>query len=132
MSEMTQKMFGIHASALVLRQERLQTIASNIANADTPGYHARDIDFSAALKAATGGPPAEGMQRTRAMHLDGLPELAQNHRVWRVPTQPSLDGNTVDAHQEHAAYGRAALEYRASLSFLEGRIRGLLTAITGQ
>lgn len=108
--------FGLHADALPLRQQRLELIASNLANADTPGYKAVDLDFGAALQRATSGAGAGGRTPT----------------VERASSQPSLDGNTVEAHVEQAAYARAALEYRVSLSLLEGRIRGMLTAITGQ
>lgn len=131
-STLSQAIFGVHAEALSLRQERMQTIASNLANADTPHYQARDIDFSIALRAATQDVPSGGMQRTAAAHMNSLPELARQHQVYRTSTQPSLDGNTVDANTEHAAFARAALEYRASLGFVESRIHTLLTAITGE
>ena len=110
-------LFGLHAAALPLREQRLKLLAANLANADTPHYKAVDIDFATALRrAAAGGAEA------------ALPAPV----LWRVPTQPSLDGNTVETDVEQAAFGRAALEYRVSLSLLEGRIRSLLTAITGQ
>ncbi|MFZ5755472.1 MAG: flagellar basal body rod protein FlgB [Pseudomonadota bacterium] len=125
---MGRALFGVHGDALALRSERLQVIASNIANADTPGYKARDIDFDVALRAVVardknggnggqGGPPA----------AVGIPR-----EVYRVPAQPSLDGNTVDTDMEHAAFARAALEYRASLGFVEDRARSIVTALTGQ
>jgi flagellar basal-body rod protein FlgB len=114
-------LFGIHAQALALRQERMQLLASNVANADTPGYKAQDLNFSAALQAATAGPaPSVPADAARAARFE------------RTALQPSLDGNTVDAQLEHAAYAQAALEYRVSLNFLESRVRGLLLAITGQ
>ena len=107
---------GLHAQALPLREQRLQLIASNLANADTPGYKAVDLDFAAALKQAREGGAVGANAPT----------------VARPSSQPSLDGNTVAADAEQAAYARAALEYRVSLNLLEGRIRSLLTAITGQ
>ena len=131
-SKASRDMFGVHADALALRQERMQVIASNLANADTPNYQARDIDFSAALHAATQGAAKEMVNRTAPGHLPAMAELASMHAVYRVPTQPSLDGNTVDTNTEHAAFARAAVEYRASLEFVQDRARTLLTALTGQ
>jgi len=121
---------GPHAQALPLREERLKLIASNLANADTPGYKAKDLDFEAALKARTEKSP---LRTTDFRHFDfpvppGQPPFQFN----RPELQPSLDGNTVDAHAERAAYGRAALEYRASMTFVETKVRTMMTAITGQ
>lgn len=133
MSEATRFLFGIHADALPLREQRLNAIASNLANADTPNYKARDIDFEAALKASGGG-NGSGLATTDRQHL-GLSTQGgafDAPMVERNTSQPSLDGNTVDSDVEHAAFSRASLEYRASLSFIESRVRGLLTAITGQ
>ena len=120
--------FDIAGSALQAQSVRLSTIASNLANADTPNYKAKDIAFDDVLRQAAGA--AAPMQTTDARHMNGLnlqPQLFE-----RTPLQPSLDGNTVDADTERAAYGRAALEYRASLSFIESKVRTMLTAITGQ
>jgi len=126
---------GVHADALPLREQRMQLIASNLSNVDTPGYKARDLDFDAALKAAgntregLGGPLAT----TSEQHLAVGTEAGLNpFQITRQADQPSLDGNTVDPDAERAAYGRAAMEYRASLSFLESKVRSMLTAITGQ
>ncbi len=123
---------GISAQLLPLREQRLNLIASNLANADTPGYKARDMDFQTALKAANQGPKAN-MLRTHVRHLQ-LPSHTQMSPgvIEREVSQPSLDGNTVNSEVEHAAYARATLEYRASLTFIEARVRGLMTAITGQ
>ena len=127
---------GIHGTALALREQRLQVLASNLANADTPGYRAQDIDFNAALDAARlqrEGLPGTGLAATREGHLsDAIATGQAPFHFARQASQPSLDGNTVDPDAERAAYGRAALEYRASLSFLESKVRTLLTAITGQ
>jgi len=121
---------GPHAQALPLREQRLKLIASNLANADTPGYKARDLDFEAALDVASGQAP---LQITDRQHFafpvaPGEPPF----QFIRPELQPSLDGNSVDAHAERAAYGRAALEYQASLTFIETKVRTMLTAITGQ
>ncbi|MDH5822743.1 flagellar basal body rod protein FlgB [Luteimonas sp. RD2P54] len=122
---------GFQADALPLREQRMKLIASNLANVDTPGYRAQDLDFNAALAAAGSARQAAGA--TREGHLAGNAlEGLLPFQFAREATQPSLDGNTVDPDAERAAYGRAALEYRASLSFLESKVRTMLTAITGQ
>ena len=98
---------GIHATALRVRAQRLDIIASNIANAGTPGYKARDLDFKAALVGAT----------------DAL--------RYRVPVQKSLDGNTVELANEQVPFAENAIKYLATLSFLSGRIQGIMTAWKG-
>lgn len=121
---------GLHADALPLREQRMKLIASNLSNADTPGYKAQGLDFEAALSAASGG--ATGLRTTHEQHLSTAVGGSGALLFERPASQPSLDGNTVDADAERAAYGRAALEYRATLSFVEAKVRTLLTAITGQ
>ena len=120
-------LFGIHGTALALRQERLNLLASNVANADTPGYKAQDMNFAAALQAATGSNGLGGTQPALSTQ-----QAAESARYERQALQPSLDGNTVDAQLEHASYAQAALEYRVSLNFVEARVRAMLLAITGQ
>jgi len=134
MSNPISSYLGLQADALPLREQRMKLIASNLANADTPGYQARDLDFNAALANAArvreaGNAPAR--EQGNRIPLSGFDTL-QPFEVARIASQGSLDGNTVDPDAERAAYGRAALEYRASLSFLESKVRTLLTAITGQ
>ena len=104
--------------------------AQNLANADTPGYKARDIDFGSALAHAQG--VQKGMVQTHANHMStgGLSGAAATG--YRVPAQPSLDGNTVETDREHAAFMDNAIRYQASLNFLEGRIQGILRAIKGE
>ncbi len=116
---------GIHGTALVLREQRLQVLASNLANADTPGFQAQDLDFAGALQAALS--PASG-----GGNVDALEAAATQARYARPGVQPSLDGNTVDTQREQATYAQAALEYRASMAFVESKVRTMLTAITGQ
>jgi flagellar basal-body rod protein FlgB len=120
---------GFHADALQFHRQRLEVLAANIANADTPGYLARDLDFSAVLAAAQ-QPSAPA--RTQSSHLCAGTDLPAAAHVYRVPSQPSADGNTVELHQEQARFAEAAVHYRASLSFVDSRVRSLLTAITGQ
>lgn len=135
MSNPISSYLGFQADALPLREQRLKLIASNLANADTPGYRARDIDFNAALQAA-GQARQAGQSPHAETHPDhlslGAIDGLHAFETVRLSAQPSLDGNTVDPDAERAAYGRAALEYRASLNFLESKVRTLLTAITGQ
>ena len=125
---------GVHAAALKLRARRTELLAANLANADTPGYRARDIDFKSALAAAGGGASGVHLATTQRGHIGatgvngtGSPELK-----YRVPLAPSLDGNTVDAQLEQAAFARNTVSYQATLSFLGAKFRGLMTAITGQ
>ncbi len=110
----------VHAEALKLRAQRQQVLASNIANADTPDYKARDIDFNAALRAAITA--AEADMPTSAP----APQL-----LYRSVVQPSADGNTVDMDVERAQFAQNAARYEASLTFLNSKIRGLLAAIKG-
>lgn len=131
-------LFGIHAQALELQRRRMELIAGNIANADTPGFKARDLDFRAALDAASG--PAGGrplaVGRTDDLHLalGGTPgaAAAAGEPAYRIATQPAADGNTVDVQVEQGQYAEAALRYQASLSFADSRIKSLITALTGQ
>lgn len=107
-------LFGIHGQALSLRSERLTMLASNIANAATPNYKARDIDFESALGLMTSGN-----------------DLASAVR-YRVPVQPSLDGNTVELSTEQTAFAENAVQYRTTLAFLEGRIATVTRALKGE
>lgn len=120
-------LFGQLPAALRVHSQRLNTLASNIANADTPGYRARDIDFRAAL---AGEQSATDPRRTHSAHLTGGSPMTA-HQVWRVPLQPSMDGNTVDTQVEQAKFAEAALRYEATLRFMDGRVRSLVSAITG-
>ncbi len=123
------KHFGVHAQAMQLKSQRNEVLATNIANADTPGYKARDLDFNAVLRQASG----DGLRVTNARHLMTNGATAgQAQLMYRVPTQPAQDGNTVDVQQEQAAFAENAVRYQASLEFLNSRIRGLSTAIRGQ
>jgi flagellar basal-body rod protein FlgB len=112
-------LFGVHGKALALRSQRLSLLASNIANASTPNYKARDIDFEAALKTAT---------ETDA----STASAAQGAMGYRVPLQPSLDGNTVELSTEQTLFAENAVKYRTTLSFLEGRINTINRALRGE
>jgi flagellar basal-body rod protein FlgB len=135
--------FDLHVRALGLANQRLELLADNVANADTPNYKARDIDFRSAMQSAgqttgqNGGPNPDlsgelAMTVTRAGHLPsagGGPNTT--NPLYRVPDQPSLDGNTVDSQKENAAIAETSVQYQATLTFLSARIRGLRDAITG-
>jgi len=111
-------LFGIHGAALALRSQRLSMLASNIANAATPNYKARDIDFDKALKLATQG--------------RGTDAAVGNSVAYRVPVTPSLDGNTVELSTEQTLFAENAVQYRTTLAFLEGRIGTLKRALKGE
>lgn len=131
MPDLISDYLGIHAQAMPLREQRMKLIASNLGNADTPGYKAQDLDFDAALRAAHGR-PGSAAAITAGERPWASGQGPGPFQIARQGVQPNLDGNTVDPDAERAAYGRAALEYRASLSFVESRVRSMLTAITGQ
>jgi len=127
---------GVHADALKLQSQRMEVLANNLANADTPGYKARDIDFKAAL-AQAGSPGASlPLSTTSAGHLGGASANGTGDTSgalkYRVPLAPSLDGNTVDAQLEQAAFADNTVRYHATLSFISARLKNLMTAITGQ
>jgi len=125
-----EKALGIHPEALAVRAKRAEVIASNIANADTPGYKARDMDFKSALAQAS-QKLQSGMSRTHDKHFDVRTEL-NNNVQFRMPDQADTgDGNTVDAQVERNLYLENSMQYQASIQFLSGRIKGLKKAITG-
>jgi flagellar basal-body rod protein FlgB len=122
--------------ALQLRSERQRLIASNIANADTPGYIARDMDFAKTLKAATGSLPAAGALATsHTGHLGtggaGGAKVA-GELLYATPSQTNLDRNTVDMDRERASFADNAIKYEATLRFINSNVRTSLQAITGQ
>lgn len=125
---------GIHPTALLLRAKRTELLAANIANAETPGYLARDFDFQSALRSAHADSDS-GMLRLHVSqpgHASGmLADGGFGELLYRVPTQPSVDGNTVDGQVEKAEFARNSLHYMASLTFLNGRISGVMRALRG-
>ena len=127
---------SFHQTVIGLRAQRQQVLAGNIANADTPNFKARDFDFSKALKEAVAGRSSAAMQpvRTDSRHLgpNRGPDAGQARLGYRVPLQPSVDGNTVDMDVERAQFSENAMQYEASLTFLSGKIKTLMSAIQGQ
>lgn len=125
------KALGIHQFTLGIRAKRAEVISSNIANADTPQYRARDVDFSRALDNARHQQQGMKMNRTNGQHFDTR-MLAAEQVKFRIPHQPDTgDANTVDIQQEQAAFMENALEYQMSLGFLDGKFAGLKKALKG-
>ncbi|MEF9995626.1 MAG: flagellar basal body rod protein FlgB [Burkholderiaceae bacterium] len=125
---------NFHSQALLLRAERQRVLASNIANADTPNFKAKDFDFNRALAAATGASAATAVApaRTAVGHQTLAQTAAAPFMQYRVPEQGALDANTVDMDRERANFADNAVRYEASLRFLNGQIKTLMTAINGQ
>ncbi len=122
---------GIHQKALAFRSQRTEILASNIANADTPGYKARDIDFKAAMANAD-MQSSSSLARTNPKHIQVNTAGNQSEILYRTPNQSSLDGNTVDGLIEKGQFAENAFRYQASLTFLEGKFRGMMAAIKGE
>jgi len=121
---------GIHDKALLVRSSRAELLASNIANSDTPGYKARDIDFKAAL--ADIQQHNQALRLTHRNHIPQSGQLAGMDVLYRIPNQSSLDGNTVDSQLEKSAFAENALRYQASLTFLDMKFKGLIAALKGE
>jgi flagellar basal-body rod protein FlgB len=128
-----------HGKALVVRAERQRTIASNIANADTPGYVSRDVNFKAAMAEALEGksqvapaaPQATPDVRHLPLQMRGS-ELNNSALGYTPPSQPALDNNSVDLDRERANFVDNAVRYETTLRFINGNSRTILSAITGQ
>lgn len=119
--------FGIHERALGLRNQRIELVASNIANADTPLYKAKDLDFQKILSNANPSP----MAATNSRHFETGEIENSNGVVFRIPYNSAVDGNTVEINVEQAKYGEAASQYQATLQFLESRISGIRKSLRG-
>lgn len=160
MLERLTSQLDFHSKALVLRAERQRVIASNIANADTPGYAARDLDFASALRNATGGSGGGSTMSNGASlqlassqgnsiggaykggdlgHSGFLPipgaiggSAGDGKLAYSIQTQPAMDGNSVDLDRERAAFADNSVHYEATLRFINGQAKTLLTAIQGQ
>lgn len=146
--------FSFHENALKVRGKRQEMIAANIANADTPKYKARDIDFQSVMKKSlesTGGTDispsalnaeafrnASALLKTSSGHLEGTPTSANlfgntsGDALYRPMVQGSVDGNTVDMDVERNEFADNALRYEASVTMITGQIKKMLTAINGQ
>lgn len=123
-------LFGVHEKGLILRSKRAEVLASNMANADTPGYKARDFDFKSVLSQL--GESSSSIKRTHTNHVGFNGTPASLDLAYRLPTSASLDGNTVDVNAEQARYAQNALDYQTSVRFLNGKISSYLSALRGE
>ena len=124
--------FGIHERALIAAADRIGVLATNIANADTPNYKARDYDFAGTLADVSQG-GALPMSRTHVGHLPvATGSTTEDELKYRIPFQPSLDGNTVEAPVEQAKFAENSVRYQTSLDFINRQVAALQLAITGQ
>jgi flagellar basal-body rod protein FlgB len=130
---------GFHQDALRIRAKRQEVIAANIANADTPNYKARDIDFKSAMQQATQAATGSRLSTitTSEKHMNGVAtnnanSAAPGEPLFRPIIQGSVDGNTVDMDVERNAFADNAIRYEASLLMMNGQIKKMLTAIQGQ
>jgi len=124
------KAFGVHDNALLLFERRTQLIGENIANADTPNYKARDIDFNSILKNAKTN--QLNMNTTNNDHISLSSGAQSSATQYRIPTQNSADGNTVDMQQEKAAFAENSVRYQTTLNILTRRIGGMIKAFRGE
>jgi flagellar basal-body rod protein FlgB len=136
MAEPIDQLFQFHQTALNLRAFRQQLLASNIANAETPGYKARDIDFAAALRDASEGRTGSlaansALNATNDRHLGGAAQTAPAPVLYRGAQQPSVDGNTVDMDAERNRFAENAVHYDANLTFINAQIKLMLAALQG-
>lgn len=123
---------GVHDDALALRGRRAEVLANNIANADTPNFKARDVDFAAVLAGQLDSYELP-LEQTAVRHQDEFlsPDAAAD-LLFRTPHQPSVDGNTVELQEEMARYTENAIRYQASFQFLNSKFKGLTSAIKGE
>ena len=120
---------GFHASALQLRSRRNEMLASNIANAATPNFKARDIDFDTELKRIN---KIGNVETTNSSHFSSIQKRIGKDSVFRLPIHPSLDGNTVEMAVEQMQFSENVMRYQTTLSFLNNKISGLRSAIKGE
>ncbi len=122
--------FGIHAKALMVRDQRASQLANNLANVNTPNYKAVDIEFNELLAASMAG-NSQKVQTTAPNHLNGSADFSTNLK-YRVSNHVSMDGNTVDKDLETAEFTKNSLNYQASLSFLDSKIKSMMVALRGE
>ena len=120
---------GFHASALQLRSRRNEMLASNIANAATPNFKARDLDFDTELKRIN---KIGNIQTTNNSHFASIQKRIGKDSVFRLRIHPSLDGNTVEMAVEQMQFSENVMRYQTTLSFLNNKISGLRSAIKGE
>ena len=120
---------GVHEAALLHRAKRMEVLAANLANADTPNFKARDLEFATVLDGQLAG--ARTLKTTNPEHIAAVTFATRDRLMYRMPHQPAQDGNTVEADLELARYAENAVSYQASLLFATGKISTLRTALTG-
>ena len=121
-----ESLFATHGKALEIHARRMELIASNLANADTPGFKARDVDFKALLADSMN---ESTLRVSHERHLRSGGEIEDARLLYRRPLQPSLDGNTVDSNMEKTALSEASMRYESSLTFLTRKLTGLKSAL---
>jgi len=133
-----ESIFGIHEQALKVRVKRSELLANNLANADTPNFKARDLDWRKMLGQSqnelkmipTGKPD---LVRTHSRHIAASADFTTSDFLkYRMPTQPALDGNTVETHIEKAQFMENAMQQQATLGFIDGKIKGIRGALRGE
>ena len=124
---MIDKALGVHAQALGLRSQRMEVLARNIANADTPHFKAKDIDFRSVLKQSR----EDALNSTHNLHMKIAMEEDSSGEKYRVPFNASFDGNTVEMNVEQAKFGQVAADYQTTLNILENRVSGIRRALRG-
>ena len=124
---MIDKALGVHAQALGLRSKRMEVLARNIANADTPHFKAKDIDFRSVLKQTR----EDSLQTTNNLHMPLPMEESPGGEKYRIPFNAAFDGNTVELNVEQAKFGQIAADYQATLNILENRVSGIRRALRG-
>jgi len=123
---------GIHPDALRVRSQRSEILANNIANADTPNFKARDLDFKGLLKGEYEKRDRMALDRTHSNHIPAEAITTDSALKYRIPTQPAIDGNTVETDIEQAQYARNALEFQSSFTFLSSKFKGLSKALRSE
>ena len=118
---------GVHAQALGLRSKRMEVLARNIANADTPHFKAKDLDFKSVLKQTKDA----ALNTTSSLHMPMPMEENPSGEKFRIPFNASFDGNTVEMNVEQAKFGQVAADYQATLNILENRVSGIRRALRG-
>lgn len=122
------KALGVHAQALGMRSQRMELLARNIANADTPNFKARDIDFKQVMQQTQ----ETAMVTTQSGHISQAEADPAGAVLYRTPFNTAFDGNTVELNVEQAKYGKSAADYQATLNFLEQRVSGIRKALRGE
>ena len=123
---------GMNERSLNVRVKRNELIANNLANADTPNFKARDLDFKEVLKTSSDNLSTASLVKTNSKHLSVSTSDFDPLMKYRVPSQPSLDGNTVDENLEKAAFAENAVRYQATIHFLDKKFKGIVNAFRGE